>query len=131
MYVDKETGKTLYQLHCNRGGKGIPKPESWKMTLRGTKEILEGHHPNYGTKKLKRRLIRDGLKAEACESCGFSERRLTDYTVPLILVWKDGNKFNTALDNIELLCYNCYYLTCVNLFEKRDRVADNTSFDGY
>jgi hypothetical protein len=42
--------------------------------------------------------------------CGFSERRVTDYKVPLLMNFKDGSKCNYLLDNLELLCYNCYFL---------------------
>ena len=52
----------------------------------------------------------NSIKKSECEQCGFSERRITDYKIPLLLNFKDGNKCNYLLDNVNLLCYNCYFL---------------------
>ena len=71
---------------------------------------------NYNPKELKDRLIHETLIAEECNSCGFNERRVVDYKVPLILNFKDGNKKNWKLENLELLCYNCYFLNVGNVW---------------
>ena len=39
--------------------------------------------------------------------------------------WKDGDKTNHKLDNLQLLCYNCYYLTVDNVVGKRVIIPDN------
>ena len=52
--------------------------------------------------------------------CGFHERRVIDYRMPLLLNHKDRNKKNFKLDNIELLCYNCFYLTVSNILNAKD-----------
>jgi len=134
MYIDAETGLTLHQIQKNKKKdnplKRLKKSKkSWELTIKGTTEIIEGIHPKYGLKQLKSKLIRDGFKSEACELCGYHERRITDYTVPLILIWKDGDTKHTSLDNLELICYNCYYITHGDVFSKRK--ADNTTFIGY
>jgi hypothetical protein len=36
--------------------------------------------------------------------------------VPLVLNFKDGNKKNWTLENLELLCYNHYFLYVGNIF---------------
>ena len=41
---------------------------------------------------------------------GYQERRLYDYEVPLKINFIDDNKSNFSLNNIQLLCYNCYFL---------------------
>lgn len=128
MYIDSESGKTLYDLHTNKAGVGIPKNSGKYSGQKKLKEILEGKHPEYPARGLKRRLIREGYKAECCENCGFEERRITDYTVPLILVWDDGDKTNHKLENLTMMCYNCFYLTQSDLFSRR---ADQTDFKGY
>ena len=48
--------------------------------------------------------------------CGFEERRVLDYKMPLLLNFKDDNKKNYKLDNIELLCYNHYFLNVGDIF---------------
>ena len=52
---------------------------------------------------------------EKCASCGFEERRITDYRVPLKIDFLDGDTTNHKLDNIQMLCYNCYFLQVGNL----------------
>lgn len=129
LYIDEETGKSLYEIHKNKSGVGIARRGYSKYSgKKGLKEILAGKHPEYHGKNLKQRLIKEGYRAECCEECGFDERRITDYTVPLILVWKDGDKTNHLDENLLLICYNCFYLTQSDLFNRR---ADRTDFKGY
>jgi len=122
LYKDKETGKTLFELHKNRSGKGMKKSVKPKMHGHyGLMDILEGKYPTYKPNKLKPRLLRSGLVEEKCELCGFDERRITDYTVPLILDYKDEDRTNHKRDNIQLLCHNCYYLTVGNPYGGRPK----------
>ena len=112
MYKDEETGSTLYELHKNQAGKGIP-----KFLSNGGKEppimdLIEGRVPveHFDPQKIKQRLIFEALIEEKCAYCGFSERRVLDTKVPLVLNHKDGNKKNWNLDNLEFLCYNHAFL---------------------
>jgi hypothetical protein len=41
---------------------------------------------------------------------------VTDYKVPLLLNYKDKNKTNWTLSNLELVCYNCYFLKVGDVF---------------
>jgi len=56
-----------------------------------------------------------GLVKEKCCLCGFEEKRLSDDTSALLLDYKDGNSDNQKIDNIRVLCYNCYYINVGNL----------------
>ena len=47
------------------------------------------------------------------------ERRVLDYKIPLILHFKDNNKQHYRLDNIEMLCYNCFFLTIGDIFSDK------------
>ena len=112
MYKDDESGSTLYELHKNQAGKGIP-----KFLSNGGKEppimdLIEGRVPveHFDPQKIKQRLIFEALIEEKCAYCGFSERRVLDTKVPLVLNHKDGNKKNWNLDNLEFLCYNHAFL---------------------
>lgn len=112
IYKDEETGSTLYQLHKNQSGKGIP-----KFLTNGGKEppiidLIEGRIPveHFDPQKIKQRLIFEALLDEKCAYCGFSERRVLDTKVPLVLNHKDGNKKNWNLVNLEFLCYNHAFL---------------------
>lgn len=116
MYIDEETGKSLFELIKNPTAKGIKKASTPKFHGRyGILDILKGKWPEYPAKKLKARILRHGLMEECCDNCGFNERRITDYTVPLILDWKDGDLTNHKRENLRFLCYNCFYLIVGNL----------------
>lgn len=107
----------LYGRVANAAGKGISKPvkneDSGKYPLN---KILEGKFPNYSTNRLKVRMIRGNRIEEKCNKCGFCERRISDNIMPLLLNYIDGNIKNKKRENIELLCYNCYFLHVNNPF---------------
>lgn len=112
LYKDEETGVSFLELHKNQSGRGIP-----KFLTAGGKEpplldLIEGRVPveHFDPQKIKQRIIVEGLIEEKCHRCGFNERRVLDTKVPIILNWKDGNKKNWHLDNLEFLCYNCSFL---------------------
>lgn len=95
---------------------GLPKvhnPYKGKYPL---EEILMGMHPSYSPSRLRKKLIKSKIKIEQCEVCGFSEARITDGKVPLVLAFKDGDRSNHVLENLEMVCYNCYHNTYGNLF---------------
>jgi hypothetical protein len=112
-----EEGQTLFEAHLNRQGRGISKHLYKKQDLTPIMDILEGRVDisNYKPVEIKDRLIHESLLAEG-NKCGFNERRVVDYKVPLILNFKDGNKKNWKLENLELLCYNCYFLNVGNVW---------------
>ena len=96
----------------NPWGRGSKKrywaPNKGKYPLN---QILEGKFPSYPVYRLKDLLIRSGIKKAECEMCGFDEHRITDKKMPLLISFKDGNEKNHLLENIEILCYNCMFLT--------------------
>ena len=60
--------------------------------------------------KFKNKLFDSGYVPKVCGSCGFSEERVTDGKMPLLIDFVDGNLNNRKLDNIRPLCYNCFFL---------------------
>lgn len=112
----------LFDGHKNQAGKGIPK------FLRGPKkmphmlEIIEGRiaASSFDPNKLKYALIEQGYLLEECAICKFKERRVLDYKMPLLLHFKDNNSNNYSLDNVQLLCYNHYFLTVGDIFNTKD-----------
>lgn len=124
-YKDDATGITLFDAHKNPHGKGIPKFMS--NAPFGKKEpaildIIEGRvdASSFNPQKLKYRMIEGGFLKEECHSCGFHERRVIDYKMPLIMNFKDGNKTHYQIGNVELLCYNCYFLYITNVLTNKD-----------
>ena len=72
--------------------------------------IFKREHPSYSQTKLQERLIREAYVAEECSNCGYCERRTDDLTIPLILDYLDDDGTNKALENLRLLCFNCFYI---------------------
>ena len=119
MYTDRDTDKTLYELHKKQFGIGIPKDvHRANSGTYSITNILEGKHSNYPTWKLRNRLLALGIFREECASCGYSERRVTDDTVPLLLDHIDGDDTNHVVDNLQMLCMNCYYQQTGNPFNQ-------------
>lgn len=58
--------------------------------------------------KLKAKLFRDGLKEKKCEGCDLTE--WLGQPAPLELDHIDGNHFNNAFENLQILCPNCHAL---------------------
>lgn len=133
-YKNEGEDFSLFVKHLNPHGKGIPKflPNSKKQP--SLMDIIEGRidASHFKPQKIKMRLIQEGLLAEKCNCCGFMERRVSDYKIPLILHFNDNNKKNYKLDNIQLLCYNCYFITIGDIFNDKDilQLEDNSSISG-
>ena len=115
---ESDTHDNLFEQHKNQSGVGIP-----KFIRAGGKEpalidIIEGrvNASSFTPEKIKYRLIAEGYLEEKCAICGFQERRVLDYKIPLLLHFKDNNKQNYKLENIEFLCYNHYFLNVGDVF---------------
>lgn len=123
-YINDE-GVTLWEAHKNASGKGIPKFISNKGKQAPLKDLIEGRLAieSFEPAKIKQRLIFEGYLKEQCNCCGFNEHRLVDQKVPLILHFKDRNKKNYELDNIELMCYNCSFLYSVSPITDKQVIA--------
>lgn len=121
-YDSDVPGKTLFDVHKNQQGKGIPKFLKLTSNEPALIDIIEGRvsSAHFTPEKLKSRLLTEGFLEEKCKTCGFEERRVMDYKVPLLMHFKDGNKRNYFRDNIEMLCYNCYFLTVGDVFTDKD-----------
>lgn len=90
----------------NRSGKGTIKNRTPKVDLQ---EILEGKHPYYQTYKLKKRLIKSGIKKNECEECKLKEWRGKSIEVELDHI--NGNSKDHRLENLKMLCPNCHSQT--------------------
>jgi hypothetical protein len=99
--------KRLNCFKTNQSGKGISKPI--KKGVIPITDIFSGKHQTFQSHKLKIRLLKEGFKKHSCEMCHL-ENWLTK-PIPLELHHSDGNRYNNALENLELLCPNCHALT--------------------
>jgi len=124
MYKNDE-GVTLLEAHMNQAGEGIPKFAIAGIDNIPLNDVLEGRVPieHFDPRKIKARLLSEGMLVEVCSRCNFGERRITDHKVPVILNFKDGNKKNWHLDNLEFLCYNCSFLYAASPIEEKQAEA--------
>jgi hypothetical protein len=102
-------GVPLFDLHKNQSGHGISKTHASKKRFK-LDDILLGKYPQYPREKLLRRLIISSYVVECCKNCSYSQKRPTDLKTPLILHHINGNITDHRIDNIEVLCYNCYFV---------------------
>lgn len=109
---------SLFEEHKNQFGVGIPKYLTKSGKEPALLDIIEGRADasSFAPAKIKYRLITEGYLEEKCAECGFDERRVVDFKMPLLLHFKDRNKKNYRQENIELLCYNHYFLSVGNIF---------------
>jgi hypothetical protein len=123
----------LFDNHLNQAGKGVPKFLKGSKKMPAMIEIIEGRiaASSFEPNKLKYALIEQGYLAEECSSCGFKERRVLDYKMPLLLHFKDKNSNNYSQNNIELLCYNHYFLTVGDIFNTNDIKQIETKQEHY
>ena len=120
----------LFEQHLNQAGKGIPKWIGNHGKTPPLQDLINGIIPmtNFSPTKVKKRLFEEGYLKEECTLCGFNERRVSDYKIPLLLNFKDKNTKNYSLDNLEVLCYNHYFLTVADVFNAADiaQIEDST-----
>lgn len=115
LYYTDDGSQTLFASHIKLHGKGVFKRSKWinkwsKYDKTPLSEIFEGKHPEYDIKKLRIRILKSKEIPCVCKACGFSEARLSDATIPILIDFLDGNRKNHKLENLRLLCFNCYYL---------------------
>lgn len=134
MYEATEEGyENLFEQHKNQQGKGIPKFLGNGKKLPPLIEIIEGRvdPSSFNPDKIKYKLLTEGYLKEECNKCEFNERRVADYKMPLLLHFKNGNKKHYVLDNLEMLCYNCYFLHIADVFTDKqiENIEDHKSIN--
>jgi hypothetical protein len=122
-YHEFEGGRSLFEVHKNQSGKGIPKflgsayQSQWDIL-----DVIEGRlsPKHFSPDVIKQRIIEAGYLKEECALCGYHERRLSDHKMPLLLNFKDNNPNHYNFGNLRLLCYNCYFVNINDIFNGKD-----------
>ena len=98
----------LFEQNKNQSGVGITTKGNtgWGVKIQ---DLFDGKHPNYPHWKLQERIVRDGYLKQECSNCGYNEENMATGKTCLGVDFKDGDSKNWLLDNIRLLCANCYY----------------------
>jgi hypothetical protein len=130
-YYEFEGGRSLFEIHKNQAGKGIPKflagnPE--KKSQWDVLDVIEGRIAavHFRPEDIKKKMLDEGYLKEECALCGFNDRRVSHYKMPLILNFKDNNPNHYNLGNIRFLCYNCHFLFQGDIFNKQDIIKFET-----
>ena len=99
----------LFEQNKNQAGVGVTTKGNtgWGLKIQ---DIFDGKHPNYPHWKLQERVIRNGYVAQECSNCGYSDVRDKDLRGPFLINFFDGDGTNHRLDNLHLLCYNCFFI---------------------
>jgi hypothetical protein len=113
----------------NPYGIGIEKAKRIKNKKYHIDDLIAGKHLRYPLHKFKNKLFDSGYVPKVCSSCGFSEERISDGKMPLLIDFLDGNLNNRKLENIRPLCYNCFFLlvgerNVKNWYEENGGVPD-------
>lgn len=119
LFIDEATGLDLYELHKINNPKK-PRNKLRNKWFQKGKELMDailcGEVKAPITWQFKYFLIREGIIEEKCQDCGFCERRITDGSIPLIMIFMDGDRTNGRRENFKLICYNHYYLYLGNIW---------------
>lgn len=78
------------------------------------KDVFTGKVSGSSQKKVQQWVLDYDILPKKCNSCGYNHHKLDERSgeeiYPLILNFIDDNEKNCTLTNLELLCYNCYFI---------------------
>ena len=122
LYINKETNKSYFQILLDRSNKlkgarvkvlrqlhRKKKWDAWYIT-----NIIEKLNNNkldvktYTQKRLKEFLINNEVLPNRCACCGYSEKNMITGKVPLLIDHIDCNYNEWNIENLQLLCFNCF-----------------------
>ena len=100
----------VFEQHLNQKGVGIKKGFG-KYRVNVEDIVLGKRKPpkRWSHKVVKKQLIEKGYWQDECSHCGYNETNLATNKVCLGIDFEDGNSKNWLLENVRLLCTNCYY----------------------
>jgi hypothetical protein len=122
LYIEKESGKSYFQLLLDRSNKAkgqrliilkkLHRKKKWDEWY--VKNILEKLNNSeldvkkYTQKRLKEFLIANDVLVERCACCGYWEKNMLTGKVPLLIDHIDCDYTNWKIENLQMLCFNCF-----------------------
>ena len=96
----------------NQGLKGSDVSKKERVPTLDYEALLSGKVKYFTAgRNIKKYLIRNGLKKDECERCGWSGKIPGNEFSQCELHHKDGDNSNQELSNLEIICPNCHSLT--------------------
>lgn len=97
----------VFQVAKHSGPNKQPLHFDWNQRAN---DILEGKHPNYPIQKLQWLMLKEAKLVDVCYECNHQKKRVRDNKSPLMIDFIDKDHHNHQIDNLRMLCYNCYFL---------------------
>ena len=100
----------VFEQHLNQKGHGVKK--GYAVRTVNVEDIVLGKRKpprRWSQSVVKTELINKGYWQNECSNCGYNEENMATGKTCLGVDFKDGDSKNWLLDNIRLLCANCYY----------------------
>ena len=100
----------VFEQHLNQKGDGIKK--GFAVRTVNVEDIVLGKRQpprRWSQSVVKEELIDKGYWQDECSNCGYNEENMATGKTCLGIDFTDGDSKNWLLDNIRLLCSNCYY----------------------
>ena len=100
----------IFEQHLNQKGNGIKK--GFAVRTVNVEDIVLGKREpprRWSQSVVKEELIDKGYWQDECSNCGYNEENIATGKTCLGIDFTDGDSKNWLLDNIRLLCSNCYY----------------------
>lgn len=123
LYIDKESNKSYFQLLLDRSNKlkgnrllrlkELHRKKNWDAWY--VNNIINKLNNNdldikiYTHKRLKEFLISNNLLNARCACCGYGEKNLVTNKVPLLIDHINNDWKDFKVDNLQLLCFNCFF----------------------
>jgi len=98
----------FHGMGWNKGDHSGVLAKNSKARTRKLEDILK-EGTRYSTSKLRKRLIKSGLKEEKCESCGLTEWMGQEISLELDHI--NGIRTDNRIENLRILCPNCHAQT--------------------
>ena len=101
---------SVFEQHLNQKGDGIKK--GFAVRTVNVEDIVLGKRlppRRWSQSVVKEELIDKGYWQNECSNCGYNEENMATGKTCLGIDFSDGDSKNWLLDNIRLLCSNCYY----------------------
>jgi len=123
LYINKESNKSYFQLLLDRSNKlkgnrllrlkELHRKKNWDAWY--VNNIINKLNNNdldikiYTHKRLKEFLISNNLLLARCACCGYAEKNLVTNKVPLLIDHINNDWKDFKVDNMQLLCFNCFF----------------------